>query len=194
MTSSARPSAAPLREDLIGACGPVCAAAGPVAVGVLTGGIGGAVGNATGQLIDLAIEKKPISEFDWQEFGVETSASVIFGAIPLGGKGGRGALKALKSNKAVSPTGVIPFAAPVLSSKQSFKTNARILWPEAFRQRKALFRKGLAEAAPGVPRSISTFAIGQNLFSWGFRQLAERRSQPRTTPLVTPLSPLPMTA
>ena len=163
---------------LIGACGPVCAAAGPVAMGVLTGGIGGAVGNATGQLIDLVIEKKPISESDWNEFGTETSASVIFGAIPLGGKGGRGALKAIniKPGKSISPVGVIPFAAPILSSKQSLKTNLRILG-QKLSGNASLFRKGLAEAAPGTPVDIA-FSVGQNLFSWGFGEANDRLSQP----------------
>ncbi len=85
---------------LIATCGPCAlgtASLGTVVgVGVAAGVAGGAVGNITKQGISLAAQGKSISEFDWADFGVEVVVSGAFGAIPIGGKGGKAIISGSK--------------------------------------------------------------------------------------------------
>ncbi len=101
--------AAPPLADLAGAAlggavtGALVATCGPCALGTASlgtvigvGVAGGVVGNVTKQGISLAAQGKSISEFDWADFGVEVVLSGAFGAIPIGGKGGKAIISGSK--------------------------------------------------------------------------------------------------
>ncbi len=117
---------------LIATCGPCAlgtASLGTVVgVGVAAGVAGGAVGNITKQGISLAAQGKSISEFDWADFGVEVVVSGAFGAIPIGGKGGKAIISGSKigtrSLKATAGRTLLP---TIQTSKKHVEQAAKTL-------------------------------------------------------------------